>query len=1270
MNITGSHITKLDDSDLRTLVTLLCEAELRRSGLPVSAVTAGGHQNAADGGLDVRVNLPSSTTICGFIPRPATGFQVKVSDMPRSAILEEMCPNGLLRPILKQLASESGAYIIVSAQGSTADSALRNRKDAMREAVAALEDPNSLTLDFYDRERLASWVREHPGLTSWVRERIGEPNRGWRPYENWASPSEPVDSRYLVDGKCRLYDDRSPREDGLPIAQGILRIREVLAQPKGTVRLVGLSGTGKTRLVQAFFDARVGDHALDPALAFYTDLADEPDPSPRDLMLQLIQNSCRAIMVVDNCPPETHRALTAICIRKESIISLITIEYDVGDDEPEGTEVFRLEPASNEVIVSLLESHAPHISQVDRRHIAEVSGGNARIALALARTVERNESVANLKDSELFKRLFHQRHEPDENLLRAAQACSLVYSFNGEVLEGETAELPLLAKLAGLTTDELYRCIAELHARDLIQRRGKWRAVLPHALANRLARQALVEIIPGKLSATLVSQGSDRLLQSFSRRLGYLHDSDEAHNIVRGWLSSGGILSNISELNSLGISILQNVAPVNPEGILDALEGAATESDAANIFNPSNRGHSIWASLLRSLAYEPHSFKKAALLLAQLVTPKQSSEIDASARSLFTELFQLYLSGTHALIEQRLLVITTLLESDNAAIRVLGIEAIDALLEAWHFSSSHHFEFGARSRDYGWRPKTSFEVREWYRTALGYAQRLALLDSLLRNKARLILAKQFRSLWTRAGIMDELESMAHELATQEFWPEGWIAVRNTIEFDGDQLLPEHAARLRALEKALRPNELLHKARAYVLTQSSGSLDIAYGEPSEEDDAEGENFERADEIAERLGCEIVNHISALHALLPDLVRNEATRARQFGKGLATGANQLSALWDLLVDAVSKTKESERNIDVLRGFLSGANTRAPKVTAGFLDAAVSDSILGPWFPILQTSIAIDEDGAKRLETALQTGLAPSWTYQYLSMGRATDPIPTYILSRLILGIASLPNGYAVAVKILRMKLFSLTSTSRPLEDKLVMCGRELVRRCKFEQPNQAIDHDLGVIVNTCFVGENAAEDATIICRQLMAALAEYRVSAYAYKTLVTSLFRTQSTITLNEFLWDHPVHSRRSFIRSFNLENRSPLDEAPPDSLIAWAQIDPSIRFPRLASAITVFKESATQETTSWTPIALKILDLSPDRIAVLTEFRSQFQPTTWSGSLANILESRRVLLRELMSYSDPTVALWARKQDIELGQWVQKERQQESLRDRRTDQSFE
>jgi hypothetical protein len=114
-DVTGAQIANLNDSDLRTLVARLAIAELRGQGCPSSSVTAGGNQDAADGGLDVRVECPAALTAPDFVPRPLTGFQVKKPDMPASAIRDEMRPYGVLRPVIAELAAAAGAYIIVSA---------------------------------------------------------------------------------------------------------------------------------------------------------------------------------------------------------------------------------------------------------------------------------------------------------------------------------------------------------------------------------------------------------------------------------------------------------------------------------------------------------------------------------------------------------------------------------------------------------------------------------------------------------------------------------------------------------------------------------------------------------------------------------------------------------------------------------------------------------------------------------------------------------------------------------------------------------------------------------------------------------------------------------------------------------------------------------------------------------------------------------------------------------------------------------------------------
>lgn len=110
--ISGSDITSLSDTDLRSLVMRLAIAELRTQGCPLSSVTAGGHQDAADGGIDVRVDCPTAIANPDFVPRRLTGFQVKKPDMPANAIIEEMRPKDALRSVIRDLADASSTIVM------------------------------------------------------------------------------------------------------------------------------------------------------------------------------------------------------------------------------------------------------------------------------------------------------------------------------------------------------------------------------------------------------------------------------------------------------------------------------------------------------------------------------------------------------------------------------------------------------------------------------------------------------------------------------------------------------------------------------------------------------------------------------------------------------------------------------------------------------------------------------------------------------------------------------------------------------------------------------------------------------------------------------------------------------------------------------------------------------------------------------------------------------------------------------------------------------
>ena len=159
---------------------------------------------------------------------------------------------------------------------------------------------------------------------------------------------------------------------------------------------------------------------------------------------------------------------------------MLTVEYDVREDQPESTDCLEAEPSSGDLIERLLQRRVTGLSQVNARSIATFASGNARVALALAHTVDRHESVASSRDAELFERLFRQRHESSGSLLVSAQACSLAYSFQGEDLgAGAEAELSKLAAVVGKDARSLYADVAELKRPDLVQQRGVWEGVAP-----------------------------------------------------------------------------------------------------------------------------------------------------------------------------------------------------------------------------------------------------------------------------------------------------------------------------------------------------------------------------------------------------------------------------------------------------------------------------------------------------------------------------------------------------------------------------------------------------------------------------------------------------------------------------------------------------------------------------------------------------------------------------------------------------------------------
>ena len=325
-DISKDQLLRLSDVDLRELVARLCEAELSRAGAPVSAVRWGGAQTASDGGLDVEILVKGQEFAGDFVPRAWTGIQVKKSSMPAGEIAKEMSPEKVLRPIFPELVRHNGCYIIVSLADDPAGTRLGDREKAMQEQIESVKGLGDLRMEFYGRGRLADWLRQYPGVQLWARKKLGLQLSGWRPFEGWSTTPPGVEDDLICEAGVAIALPGG--RDKLGILQGIDGIREIVRSSGKAVRIVGLSGVGKSRIVQALFEETVGNEPLDKNLVIYVDLGEAPDPSVQTVLERLAAEERPAIMVLDNCSSDAHNRIAGQ-VASSPNLRLVTVEYDI-----------------------------------------------------------------------------------------------------------------------------------------------------------------------------------------------------------------------------------------------------------------------------------------------------------------------------------------------------------------------------------------------------------------------------------------------------------------------------------------------------------------------------------------------------------------------------------------------------------------------------------------------------------------------------------------------------------------------------------------------------------------------------------------------------------------------------------------------------------------------------------------------------------------------------------------------------------------------------
>jgi len=1222
--VAKTDVQMLNDTDLRELVARLCEAELEKNGVSTKFVDWGGAQQAPDGGSDVTVSSPVDLAP-GYIPCKHTVFQVKQSKMGNAAIKNEMCPKPKkeIRPIFHSLNNDFGGYVIVSAGTDAVGQAISSITSKMNETL----ESNSLSqvhVDFYSCQQIASWVNTFPSVIAWMKHKVGTSITGWQPYDNWSNQAQGLDAEYVFDEKSCIEHEKQ----NYIMESGINIVRSKLILQGRSIRIIGMSGVGKTRFLQSLFDERVGEKALRKSDVIYGDIGDSLSPDPSALVEHYIKTKKQIIIIVDNCPSDLHKSLTRMCTKPESVVNVVTVEYDITEGEPEETDFFKLDVCSDEVIKKLLPKWNSNLTYSIAERIADLSGGNARLAKLLCEAVERYGAADSITDKELFNRLFWQRDNPNQDLQNVAEACSIVYSF--DAVESNGNEINALANIADVNVQTFRRCISTLKKRGLLQERSIWRALLPHALANHLAIQALDYICLS--TDNIKNENNKRLLDSFIRRLSYLYSDEKAIAIASELIK----VMDISAFGAIYSSPFQDIESFSRLASIVPADALKIIEDNITCFT-NEHSYSIIenniARIISDIAYDANLFDRAVNVLCSLyLGRKHSSNNNNMIEHELLKLFNLFGSCTCATPEQRKIYVENLLSSKDVARQSIGIKLLKSALDRQTYISGNpnSNSFSQHQRDYGYWPATEKEFVDWYDTFLCLAIDISNLNSNIRRDIFDAVDTSFRGLLrdVRLGLL--AVDFINKTRDIYFWAEGLMDAKLVLTYmEKSENDTTSAAKIENLNKIIEILEPRCELEFLLLCQTHSAYHMSqygYLPDVRNRDAVGEIvIEKARIVGahEQIPTSALLVFATKRSLYSDLI----------GRGLCLGCKNRGAFLDNFLKLMLELPSAEIDIGVLLGFLEELSTINSVLCDETLKVLIeTESML--WFCPTLISYLSGDSTFDNLLKAIENENIHVRAFHNVWRSDAFKQLTNNQHFAFYEALCKKEGGVSAAIDIFHMHFYDKIEKS-PLHTEAIQLGQYLLLAYDFSVADKnCIDYDITVIYKACFSSDE--KQTKNLLEHIHQGSGDY---PFSYSGLLEKIVSSHPILFLNEFLRDgDDTHfNLRWSARSEHDKNLIGLIDD--DIILQWIRENADERCTKIVEIMPLM--SNVNDTLSWKPIVYEMLDEHSNPLEFVSKLFDTLIPSSWNSySRAGILESRTVLIKEFCTHTNAEISAFA------------------------------
>jgi hypothetical protein len=614
--------------------------------------------------------------------------------------------------------SSGGHFLDITSSGTLDDNSYEDRelfknsfqvidyfeKDDVQIRIFRQEEGTNFIQDMNFNNGTGVWrqpYNEEETQKAEERRQIEEKNRREHVFLEKIHPFLPID--------IAIAQDKQTFESGDFIKSEIYKkCIDTLQNPKNKkVRLMALSGMGKTRTIEESFKGRKD--------VYYSPISQGIESGLHFLM----RNIDHGVIVVDNCPMEHLQDAEAIIdsygknIRTVSAINILT-KTEAGHGQWE----FILDNEKNNDVIDELIKRAEIRNNEIEHIIKEYSGGISLMAIELIRAYKCMGQVKILPDKqEWLNRLLDSSRKISDD---ARAVLDIIAMFNPlGFSEGKEDELNYIINNPTLNhitekekiVKECFRqTIYEFQERKLIDMRANSVNIRPRPLAEWLAEEWLQktphsswpDIIAaleaaGQLGERLTQQMQNRLRSMMSTEAKQLFDELNKipfHNEKIVLTKTGSqLISSMSTVSQTAIA--HNLFSLFEEKSTDYLQEKISEDIRRNL---------VWA--LEESCVNADAFEDACKLLGMLAVA-ENEDISNNATGVFLEKFHIILSGTQANLGKRENVMRFLFNK-GVEFYPLLVKAINSAFET---RSNYHIPtYTERKLDI--KPRTSVKISE------------------------------------------------------------------------------------------------------------------------------------------------------------------------------------------------------------------------------------------------------------------------------------------------------------------------------------------------------------------------------------------------------------------------------------------------------------------------------------------------------------------------------------------------------------------------------